>query len=239
MIDLWVLALAGVAVFVGALVQGAVGMGVGLVAAPVVTLLDPSLMPVSVLIVGCVLPTLVLATEREHVDRRVGWVLLGRLIGTAPGAWLVTVMSADHLAVAVGLLVLLGVAATAHSFTLPVNRSSLSIAGFVSAVAATAASIGGPPLGIVYQHEQGPVLRSTVSLVFAVGSAMSIAGLALAGQVHAEALWTGFALVPFLVAGFAISVRLRSRLAGGRFRMAVLAVVTVSGLAALVQGIWG
>ena len=41
MIDPQVLVLAGIAVFFGAFVQGVVGMGVGLVAAPIVTLLDP------------------------------------------------------------------------------------------------------------------------------------------------------------------------------------------------------
>jgi uncharacterized protein len=36
---------AGIAVAMGALVQGGVGLGLGLIAAPVVTLLDPALMP--------------------------------------------------------------------------------------------------------------------------------------------------------------------------------------------------
>ena len=35
----------GIAVVLGALVQSGVGLGLGVVAAPVVTLLDPSLMP--------------------------------------------------------------------------------------------------------------------------------------------------------------------------------------------------
>lgn len=239
MVDPQVLAIAGTAVFFGALVQGVVGMGVGLVAAPIVTLLDPALMPVSLLVVGFVLPLLVLLAEREHVDRQVGGILLGRLAGTAPGAWIVTVISTQQLAVAVGVLVLIAVALTIRSFTVPVNRWSLSIAGFTSAVAATAAAIGGPPLGVVYQHERGPRVRSTLSLVFAVGSLISVLALWAAGEVHARALWTGLALVPFLLVGFALAVPLRGRLAGGRFRAAVLLVVSVSALAAVVQGLSG
>jgi uncharacterized protein len=46
------------------------------------------------------------------------------------------------------------------------------------------------------------------------------------------------AFVPFLVAGFALSLPLRSRLSASRFRVAVLAVVAVSGLAALTQSLW-
>jgi hypothetical protein len=38
--------------------------------------------------------------------------------------------------------------------------------------------------------------------------------------------------------GFALSLPLRSRLSASRFRVAVLAVVAVSGLAALTQSLW-
>ena len=196
-------------------------------------------MPVSLLVVGFVLPLLVLLAEGESVDRRVGWVLAGRLAGTAPGAWIVTVISTAQLAVAVGVLVLVAVALTVRSFTVPVNRWSLSIAGFVSAIGATAAAIGGPPLGVVYQHEEGPRVRSTLSLVFAVGSLISVLALWAAGEVDARSLLTGLALVPFLLAGFAVALPLRGRLAGGGFRAAVLLVVSVSALAAVVQGLTG
>jgi hypothetical protein len=237
-VDLHVLVLAGTAVLLGALVQGAVGLGVGLVAAPVVTLLDPTLMPVSLLVAGFILPALMLAAEREHIDRRVGWVLAGRLLGTAPGVWALSVLSTDQLAAVVGALVLVGVALTVRTFAVPVNRSTLTTAGFVSGVGATAASIGGPPLALVYQHEHAARLRSTLALVFALGSLVSLVALALAGQVQARALWAGIGFLPFLAAGLGLSVVLRSRLAGTRFRAAVLVVVSVSALAALTQGLW-
>jgi uncharacterized membrane protein YfcA len=236
-VDPHVLVVAGVAVFAGAFVQGVVGMGVGLVAAPVVTLLDPTLMPVSLLVVGFVLSVCVLLAERRHVDRGAGWVLLGQLAGTPPGAWVVTVISAGQLALAIGVLVLLAIGLTVRSVTVPVNRWSLCIAGVLSAVSATAAAIGGPPLGVVYQRSGGPLVRATVSLVFAIGSSMSLGALALTGQVHPHAAWTGIALVPFLLAGFALATPFRRRLAGPGFRTAVLVVVGVSGLAALVQGL--
>ena len=66
----------------GALVQGGVGLGLGVVAAPVVTLLDPALMPGSVLVAGVGLPALILAGEAGHTDLPgVSWALAGRLAG--------------------------------------------------------------------------------------------------------------------------------------------------------------
>ncbi|MDQ4008199.1 MAG: TSUP family transporter, partial [Actinomycetota bacterium] len=152
MIDLQVVMLAGVAVLVGAVIQGTIGMGVGLVSAPIVTLLDPSLMPGSLLVAGFGLPLMSLVSEHRHVDDRVGWVFLGRVLGTVPGVLIVAALPPDQLAIGIGLMTLLAVALSLHAFVLPVNRSTLTGAGFFSAVGATTASIGGPPMALVYQR---------------------------------------------------------------------------------------
>jgi uncharacterized protein len=235
LIDLQVVLLAGIAVLVGAVIQGAVGMGVGLVAAPIVTLLDPSLMPGSLLVAGFFMPAMSLATEHRHVDPRVGWVFLGRLLGTLPGVLVVAALPPERLAVAVGLMTLLAVALTLHSYVLPMTRPTLVGAGFFSAVGATTASIGGPPLGLVYQRSDPKTLRSTISLVFVLGSLLSMGGLALAGEMSLRELLTGLAFFPFFGTGFALSLRLRRHLRGAGFRYAVLAVITASALAVLVR----
>lgn len=227
--------LAGIAVLVGAVIQGAVGMGVGLVAAPIVTLLDPSLMPGSLLVAGFGLPLMSLLTEHRHVDGGVGWVFLGRVLGTLPGVLIVAALPREQLAVGIGLMTLLAVGLTLHTFVLPVNRGTLAGAGFLSAVGATTASIGGPPLGLVYQRADPKTLRSTTALVFVVGSAMSMGALALAGEMSLRELLTGIAFFPFFGVGFLLSLPLRRRLRGPVFRYAVLAVISGSALAVLVR----
>ena len=227
--------LAGIAVFVGAVIQGAVGMGVGLVAAPIVTLLEPALMPGSLLVCGFFMPAMSLATEHRHVDPRVGWVFLGRLAGTLPGVLIVAALPADQLAVGVGIMTLLAVVLTVHTFVLPVTRPTLVGAGFFSAVGATTASIGGPPLALVLQRSDPKTLRSTTALVFVVGSALSMAALGLAGQMSREELLTGLAFFPFFGVGFLLSLPLRPHLRGRVFRYSVLSVVTASALAVLLR----
>ena len=56
---------------VGAAVQGLVGLGVGLVSAPVVTLLEPDLMPGMLLFMGFFTPafTLVAGPQRHRLAR--------------------------------------------------------------------------------------------------------------------------------------------------------------------------
>ncbi len=218
-IDPSVVALAGIAVLVGAVIQGAIGLGVGLVAAPVVSLLDPSLMPGSLLVVGFALPVLSLASEHRHIDPRVGWVFLGRLLGTAPGVAVVALLTREQLAIGVALLTLVAVALTVRTVNVATTRTTLAGAGVLSAVGATAAAIGGPPL----------------ALVFAVGSLLSLGALAVAGELSAREVWTGVAMLPFFLVGFLLSLGLRGRFSGPRFRVAVLVVVTGSALALLAR----
>jgi uncharacterized protein len=235
LIDLQVVMLAGIAVLVGAVIQGAVGMGVGLVAAPIVTLLDPSLMPGSLLVAGFFMPLMSLASEHRHVDRRVVWVFLGRLAGTVPGVMIVAALPPEELAVGVGIMTLLAVGLTVHTFVVPVNRATLTGAGFLSAVGATTASIGGPPMALVYQRSDPKTLRSTTAAVFVLGSAMSMGALALAGQMSKTELFTGLAFFPFFGVGFALSLPLRPHLRGRWFRYGVVAVVTASALAVIIR----
>lgn len=234
-IDRSVLFIVGAAVFLGAVVQGTVGFGVNLLAAPTVVLLEPSLMPVALLVVGIILPLVSWWNEREHVDEEVPWALAGRVAGTIPGVWLVSLLRPDQLGIAIAILILLTVALTVFRVEVQVNRSTLVGAGFVSAIAGTTAGIGGPSLGIVYQRSAPSTARATTSVVLLVGSLMSLAGLAIAGRVEARQLWTGLALIPFVVTGFVAALHVRGRFQGPSFRNVVLAAVVLSAVAVLAR----
>ena len=64
------------AVLVGSVVQSAVGLGVGLVAAPVTALLEPELMPGALLMVAILMPCLTLVHDHHDIDwRGLAWSL--------------------------------------------------------------------------------------------------------------------------------------------------------------------
>jgi uncharacterized membrane protein YfcA len=122
---------AGIAVAAGALVQGGVGLGLGLIAAPVVTLLDPALMPGSMLVAGAALPVLILAREARHTDwPGVSWALAGRIAGTAAGIWLVAAVPVPALGVLVGAAVLAVIAVTALGPSCPATAGRCSPRGW-------------------------------------------------------------------------------------------------------------
>ncbi|HSI92847.1 MAG TPA: sulfite exporter TauE/SafE family protein, partial [Jiangellaceae bacterium] len=227
MSDVMFLIIAGGAVLVGSAVQGSIGLGLGLIAAPVVSLLDPALIPGTVLITTALLPALTLTAEWRHVDLRgVSWALAGRFVGTIGGVWVVAVLTPQALGGLVGLIVLVAVALTVSTVRVRPTRVTLSVAGLISGVAGTATSIGGPPVALVYQHDPGPRVRSTLSAYFVVGVFVSLGALAIGGQLEQRDVVTGLTLLPFVVVGFLLARPLRRAVDGHRLRAALLIVVT-------------
>ncbi|WP_197319011.1 sulfite exporter TauE/SafE family protein [Saccharomonospora sp. NB11] len=231
---------AGAAVFAGALVQGSVGYGMNLLAAPLLALVDPRLVPVPLLIVALAHAALALAREYRDVDwRGVGFVAVGRLPGTALGVLAVASLTERAFSAVVGVAVLVCVLLSVAAWTPRPTSRALVVAGVASGTFGTASSIGGPPLALLYQHESGPRIRATLAACFAVGSSVSLAALAVAGQIQLDHLTTVLWLSPFLVAGFLVSGPVRRHLHGTRMRVAVLAVAAVSALALLVRSAVG
>jgi uncharacterized protein len=229
-----VVAAIAITLVVGSMIQGVVGLGLGLVGAPVVALLEPALMPGLMLLLAMLLPVVTLWNEREGIDwSGLAWALPLRVPGTAVGVWLVAVLSDQLLGVAVGVMVLAAVVLTARAVVLPLNRASLSMAGFVSGITGTATSIGGPPLAILYQHQRPRVVRTTLAVYFVIGAALSIVGLLLAGEMTRDEVLLAGVLLPTLVVGALLARPLRDRLAGPRFRAGVLIVCAVSALVLL------
>lgn len=233
-----ILVIAGLAVFVGAVVQGGVGFGLGLVAAPVLTMLDPTLMPGAIQVVNVTLPLFTLAVEWRRVDwRGLGFAVLGRLPGSALGALIVVYVSVQALGILVGVMVLVAVGLTAWALSIPRNGLTISGAGFVSGITGTATGIGGPPMALVYQNAKGPQIRATLAMFFFLSAAQSLTILWFVDRLPVRALTSGALLIPFMVAGFLVSGPLRRYLDGGRVRAAILCVAAVSALALIVQSL--
>lgn len=242
MSDMAMLLVAGTAVLAGALVQSSVGLGLGLVAAPVVAFLDPTLMPGTMLIAAVILPMLTLHAERGvpgAIDwYGIGWSMPARLLGTVAGVWIVAMLAPALLAAMVGVMVLVAVALTATAVRVRTTPVTLSLAGLVSGAIGTATSMGGPPMALVYQHESGPRVRATLGVYFLIGMALSLTALAFGGQLDIRQVGFGAALVPFVLAGFLLARPIRSRIDGGLLRRALLTVVGVSGVVLIAQALW-
>lgn len=216
---------AAVVVTAGAAVQGGVGFGMNLIAAPLLVLIDPALVPGPAIAAAVLLTVLVAVRERASIDLRgVSFALVGRVPGTTAGALLVGAISARGVSIAVAAGVFLAVALSLGRPRLRPTPRTLMTAGAVSGFAGTVSAIGGPPMAVVYANEPGPVVRANLSLIFVVGGLMSIAGLALVGDFGGDESVASLLLLLPGALGFLASKRLAAHLDAGRTRAGVLAV---------------
>ncbi|MDT0268152.1 sulfite exporter TauE/SafE family protein [Streptomyces sp. DSM 44915] len=238
MTDISFLLLAGGTVFLGSALQSSIGLGLGLLGAPVLALLEPSLLPGALVITSMVLPMLGVASEWRDVDwRGLAWALPARVPGALLGAWLVGQLAPAALAGTVGAMVLLAVAASLWRVRVAVRPWSLLAAGALGGVTGTATSIGGPPLALLYQHERPARVRATLAAFFLFGGAISLAALLAAGQLTGRQAGYGLAATPLMVGGFLLGRSLRTRVDAGALRALLLTVVALAGAGLLLRAV--
>ena len=228
------------AVLVGSTVQSVVGLGIGLVSAPVITLLEPALMPGTLIMLALVLPVLTLVRDHDDIDwPGLTWSLPARMLGTGIGVWVVTLFTERQLGIAVGVMVIFMVLITWLVFEVPVNRGTLSTAGFIGGITGTATSIGGPPFALLYMNRPAQQIRTTMAVYFLIGAALSLGGLVIAGDLTGAQLRAALELSPALLVGVVVGALSRRHLPVGFVKPAVLVVSATSALVLLVRSLMG
>jgi uncharacterized membrane protein YfcA len=237
-VDPLTFALASALVATGAVLQGSIGFGLGLLASPLFLLFAPELVPGPLLTSSLALTLLLAHHERAGIDwPALGWSLSGRMVGIALAAGLLVTVSAHALGLWSGGLVLFAVLLSASGLRVAPARRSLLTAGVLSGVLSTAVSIGGPPMALLYQREPGPRVRGTLSAFFLIGVLMSLSGLALAGRFGIGQLLLGVELVPGILIGFLVSRRTARFLDRGYIRPAILITSALSSMLVLLRSL--
>lgn len=230
------LTVVAVALVVGGCLQGSLGFGLGMLAGPVLALVDPTLVPGTLLLLATVLTVVGVVVERAHLDLSgAGWAVAGRVPGTVAGATLVALLSPRAISVVLAFVVLVGALVAARGWSPAPTRPTLLVAGAASGLMGTATSIGGPPMALVWQRSRGAALRGTMSAFFLVGCLMSVLALVLVGAIDGPTVARAAALTPFALGGYLLSRLLNARLERGGLRQAALAVSVLGALTVLVR----
>jgi uncharacterized membrane protein YfcA len=208
-----------------ALLQGAVGFGLGMLAIPFLISLDIRFVPGPLLVAALTLHMLVLRRDRSGVDSSGLTMLLGgRVLGTIPAALLLASLPIESMKLLLAAVVLAGAVMGLLHPGGPPSRPVLVVAGAASGFMATTAGLGGPPVALVYQRETGVRLRGTLAAYFIIGTVFSLGALAWAGRFGAEEARLAPLLIPGTVLGYFMSRPAAAYLDSGYTRTAVLAV---------------
>lgn len=194
------------AILLASCLQASIGFGMGMLAAPVVAIVDPALIPGTLIMLATFVTLVVSVRERDDIDLNgTKWALVGRVPGTVAGALLLAALPERGLAMLLAGVVLLGVALTSAGWVPAARRRNVVLAGAASGVLGTATSIGGPPMALVWQRNTGARLRGTMSGFFLIGSLMSLVMLWFTGAVGTHTLWTFLFLAPAAFLGYVLS----------------------------------
>ena len=221
---------------VGAAVQGAIGLGFGLLSAPFLAIIDTDFIPGAVLVAVLPLSTSVAVRAKNDVDRRsAALALAGRIPGVVAGAVVAAAVSSRMLSIGLGTVVLIAVAMSIWLPSVPTTTGLTVGAGAVSGFMGTTTGVGGPPMALLYQRGSPTVVRATLSAYFSIGTVLSIVALTLAGDLTARQWRLGALLLPGVVIGLAVSPWLRRHADGPRFRPILLAFCAASAVLLLAE----
>ncbi len=230
--------LGGMAVFIGSTLQASTGIGLGMVAAPVLLMIDPALVPGPLLFLALLVSILIARREWRALDKK---GLLAALGGRVPGSVLagltMSLLPALLYDAVFGCMVLFAVALSLMGLKLLPTKRNLVTAGFASGYMGTLTSIGAPPMAIAYQHGDPPAVRSTLAAFFVAGAAVSIAILAWFGHFGPQQVLASIVFVPPLILGYWISGYVVKRVNKSRARYAVLLLSGISGLILVIRSL--
>lgn len=236
----------GIAVAVGAAMQRISGMGVGLIAAPALSLL---LGPVDGVLLVNLLAVINAATNTWGMRADVDWqkfapIALAMVLGVVPGAWVVANAPTDVLLILVGALLLLALSiVTLGKRYVPQVEGALpaAVSGAIGGFMNTLAGVAGPAITVYAEAARWPqkVYAATLQPIFLVGGALSFTVKVAAGAADVTgiepALWV--ATLAALAVGIGAGKRLAPRVPSTTAHKIALGLAFAGGATALVRGL--
>ncbi|MEX0739660.1 MAG: sulfite exporter TauE/SafE family protein [Pseudohongiella sp.] len=223
-----------VLVFVGAFVQTAVGFGLAVIAAPVLFFINPDFVPAPVTVCALLLSLINAWAFRDGVSLQgLKSAVIGRIPGSLAGAGLLLMIDKDMLALWIGLTVLFAVGVSLSSLRWHPTPGRMMTAGFLSGFMGTSTSIGGPPMALLWQHQDLALIRANLAAFFVVSCLISLIILAPIGHFGLIHLWLSLPLLPATVLGYWVARKTMHRLPAQAIRGGSLALCAFSGLYAV------
>jgi uncharacterized membrane protein YfcA len=223
----------GAIVATGALLQASVGIGFGVLCAPLLVILAPELVPGPVLFLGLMLAAMTMTREfRSVAVRELGLAISGRIAGTAAAGVVIALLPASVFGTLFAVMILAAIGLCLANWHLLPSPRNLLVAGLLSGFMGTITSVGAPPMAMVYQNMPGPKVRATMGAFLMLGAGFSLVALALVGRFTAAQMASSAWLVPPMLLGFFVS-RYFTRHVDKSRKGVKTAVLAVSGMAAV------
>ncbi|VUD59766.1 hypothetical protein TDB9533_02760 [Thalassocella blandensis] len=223
-------------IFVGCFIRSTIGFGLAVVSAPLLYQISHAYVPGPIILIALLLSLINALTFKSKLSLQgLGLAVLGRIPGSLCGAMLLLFIHGKALSVLIGVIVLVAVGISLLPIKIQPNPFRLTIAGFFSGLFGTSASIGGPPMALLLQHQEANTIRANLSAYFLISCVISLAILIPLGHFGMEHLLISLPLLPAGLAGYAVAMRAIKIIPTHSVRMASLTICTISGVTAIVS----
>lgn len=233
-LDLGVYAISFGVIIIAAIAQSSLGVGFGVVAAPVLALIDPAMLPGPLLVLAMLTSLMVVVRDRRDIRfGHLSYALVGRVLASIAGALTASLLGEREFMILFAVLILVAVALSLLGRRVEPTRGNLFLAGSASGYMGTITSVGTPPMALVYQYSPGAEVRANMSAFLSIGALVSIVSLMGFGAFDRTEMMFALTLIPALFIGFFLSGYVKSYTDNGWMRPAMLVLCVLASLTLL------
>ncbi len=221
-------------IFVGSFIQSSIGFGLAIVAAPILYQISPDYVPAPITIVALFLSLINAYRNKANISLDGLWMaIIGRVPGTVAGGALLLLVDNNTLSLWLGTMVLIAVGISLLPIRIAPTPKKMMVAGFFSGFMGTSSGIGGPPMALLLQHQEGHLVRANLSAFFVVSCILSLAAQAPIGYMTMHHFMLSLPLLPASLLGYVVAMFFIDKLSKEKVRAASLIICTISGATAI------
>ncbi len=222
------LLISSAAIFLAAIVRGFSGFGFSLLSITAISLFMPTqaIVPSIFMLEVAASLNLIPSIWREIDWRGLAWLLLGYVIGLAPGIYALVHAPEAPLQIALSLFVIATSVMMLRGFRLEKTPGpgATTATGVASGLLNGAFGTGGPPVVLFYFSTPAAVAvgRASVIAFFLSTDTLGLAGQAVSGIITLQSFVQFIAWLPALLIGVAVGAKGFKHMDAAKFRKAVL-----------------
>jgi len=227
-----------VACAAGAVVQGSIGIGLGLVAGAALVSVDPGFAPGPLLLAGTFISARHLSAEFEAIDRPgLRPSFMGLPIGVIGGLAILLAVDERTLALCIGAAICIAAVVLLAGVQPPVSAAVKFIGGLLTAFCGITAGVPGPPFVLAFNELKPAAMRATSAAFTVVVAAISLVLLMVADRFGSEEALLLALMAPGILFGLTIAHWVRPLLERPWFRPAILLIALAGGAALIVRNL--
>lgn len=231
------ISLALLVIFIGAMVQASIGIGLNLFSVGLLALIHPVFAPGPVLVHSFLLSLAASARLRKDIEQRaLGLSVIGVTVGTVLAAVVLSQIGREGLPQILGAITLAAALLTAAGLKVAISTGSILGATTAAGIMGTIAGAHGAPVALLYQGESPMRVRAALLPFFAIANPLALGALIWAGLFGGPEIVASLVLLPGMVLGFFAAPALTRMLPPSVIRISLITISGISGLLLLLKG---